>query len=140
MTPALLALAVVAGAPALKEAPKAPSLVGRWTCTALAVAGKPDPQWRGLEYEFTADGRWVIYRDGMDLGGVARTYKADPKAKPAGLDACERADGVPTLGIYNVDGDALTVVLRSGDGPRPTTFAPAEGVMTFEFRRVRPKD
>jgi uncharacterized protein (TIGR03067 family) len=125
VTPALLILSIVVGAPTLKEPPKASTLVGRWTCTALTVGGTPDPQWKGLEYEFTADGRWIIYRDGKELGGVARTYKADPAAKPANLDACERADGVYTLGIYKVDGDAMSVVLRSGDGPRPTTFDPA---------------
>ena len=140
MTTTLLVLAVVAGAPALKESPKPPALIGRWTCTALTVDGRPSPQWQGLEYEFTGDGKWVIYREGKDLGGVGRTYKADPAAKPAGLDACERADGVPTLGIYKVDGDSVSVALRSGDGPRPTTFAPAAGVMTFEFRRNRSKD
>jgi uncharacterized protein (TIGR03067 family) len=127
MTPALLTLILVVGAPALKEPPKVSSPVGRWTCTALTVDGQPSPQWTGLEYELTADGKWVIYRDGKDLGGVNRTYKVDPAAKPATLDACERADGVHTLGIYKVGADAMSVVLRSGEGPRPTTFDRAAG-------------
>jgi hypothetical protein len=69
---ALLALALAAGAPNLKDKPPTDRpLVGRWECTALTISGRADPQWRGLEYEFTAAGGWVIYRDGKDLGGVA---------------------------------------------------------------------
>lgn len=140
MTPALLTLAVVAGAPALKEAPKAPALVGRWVCTALTVSGRADPQWKGLEYEFTADGQWIIYRDGKDIGGVQRKYKSDPAAKPAAIDTCESPDGKFSPGIYKIDGDGLKMSLRTSDGARPATFDPVEGVMTFEFRRVKAKD
>jgi hypothetical protein len=39
-----------------------------------------------------------------------------------------------------LDGDTLTASLKTGEGPRPMTFDPAQGVMTFEFRRVKPKD
>jgi uncharacterized protein (TIGR03067 family) len=141
MSPTLLGavLLLAPGAPALKEAPKGPALVGRWACTALTVSGKSDPQWKGLEYEFTADGKWIIYRDGRDIGGIQRTYTHDPKARPAILDACERADGKAQPGIYEVDADTLRVVLPFGE-TRPTSFGPAAGVMTFEFRRVKPKD
>jgi len=140
VTPALLTLALVAGAPGIKDAPKTLTLVGRWECTALTIGGKADPQWKGLEYEFTADGTWIIYRDGKDLGGIVRKYKADPKAKPAAVDTCETADGKFSPGIYRLDGDTMSMVLRTSDAGRPTTFDPAEGVMTFEFKRVKGKD
>jgi uncharacterized protein (TIGR03067 family) len=138
MPPLLLALALAAGAPNLKDKPAAgPPLVGRWECTSLTFNGRPDPQWRGLEYEFTAAGGWVIYRDGKDIGGVARTYTADPKAGPAAADLCERADGVAQPSLYKVEGDTLTLAIQTGSGGRPTDFGPADGVMTFVFRRAK---
>jgi uncharacterized protein (TIGR03067 family) len=138
MPPLLLALALAAGTPNLKDPPpKDPPLVGRWECTGLTISGRADPQWRGLEYEFTAAGGWVIYRDGRDIGGVARTYAADPKPRPAAADLCERADGVAQPSPYKVEGDTLTLAIRTGSGGRPTDFEPADGVMTFVFRRAK---
>jgi uncharacterized protein (TIGR03067 family) len=142
MSPTLLAAAVLLSpaAPALKESPKPPALVGRWECTALTVSGKADPQWKGLEYEFTADGTWVIYRDGKVIDQTGRTYKHDPTAGPAAVDVCERADGTAEPGIYRLDGDVLRLALRVSEARRPTSFDPGEGLMTFEFRRVKPKE
>lgn len=90
---AFLALTLPVAAPKLKEkAPPGPEVVGRWLCTALDVDGRGNPQWQGLEYEFTADGKWVIYRNGQVIDSRARTYKLDPKAGPTAIDVDE---GVP---------------------------------------------
>jgi len=142
MTPLVLGLALVAGAPNLKDPPpKGPPVVGRWECTALTVNGRADPQWRGLEYGFTSDGGWVIYRDGTDIDGISRTYEADAKAMPAAIDVRERADGVAQPSIYRVERDTLTLSMRTErGGARPTDFQPGAGLMTFTFRRVRAKD
>jgi hypothetical protein len=70
MSPLLVGLVLAIGAANLKEPPtKGPPLVGQWECTALTINGKADPQWQGLEYEFTSAGGWVIDRDGKDIGG-----------------------------------------------------------------------
>jgi len=139
MSPLVVGLLVVAGAPNLKDPPaKEPPLVGRWVCSALTINGKADPQWQGLEYEFTAAGGWVIYRDGRDIGGVVRTYTAAGKAGSGPVDVCERADGTAELALYKVDGDTLSLAIRTGRGARPTDLEPAPGVMTFTFSRVKP--
>jgi uncharacterized protein (TIGR03067 family) len=142
VSPLFVGLALVLGAPNLKEPPpKGPPLVGRWVCTALTISGKDDPQWQGLEYEFTADGGWVIYRNGKDIGVISRTYKADPEAGPGAIDLCERADGVASASRYKVNGDTLTLSSRMLDkGPRPADFQPGEGLMTFVFKRAKARD
>lgn len=142
MSPLLLAVSLVTGAPALKDPPpKGPPLVGRWACTELTVSGKADPQWDGLEYEFTAEGGWVIYRNGKDIGGISRTYTADPEAGPGAINLCERADGVASPSLYKVNGETLSLSSRMLDnGPRPANFEPGEGLMTFTFRRVKSRD
>jgi uncharacterized protein (TIGR03067 family) len=99
-----------------------------------------DPQWNGQEWEFTADGRWVIYREGKDIGGIRRTYKTDLKAGPGAVDLCERVDGVVTPSVYKVDGDMLSLSIRiEKGGARPAGFEPGVGLMTFTFRRVKTK-
>lgn len=142
MSPLLIGLALAVGAPALKDPPKKEDpLVGRWSCTALTIAGKADPQWQGLEYEFTPAGGWVIYRDGKDIGGIVRTYTADPKTAPGAIDLCERADGVAQPSLYKVDGDTLNLSIRTeSGGTRPADFNPGQGLMTFVFKRVKDKD
>lgn len=142
MSALLIGVALTVGAPALKEPPpKAPPLVGRWVCTSLTIDGKADPQWQGLEYEFTADSVWVIYRNGKDIGGITRTYTADPKAGAGAVDVCERADGVGQPSRYKVDRDTLDLSIRTqAGGARPADFEPGAGLMTFTFRRAKTKD
>jgi len=139
MPPLVLGLVLVAGAPKLKDPPpKGPPVVGRWECTALTINGRADPQWRGLEYEFTSDGGRVIYRDGTDIDGIGRTYEANAQAVPAAIDVCERADGTSQLALFKVDDDNLFLAIRTGNGDRPADFEPAAEVMTFTFSRVKP--
>jgi uncharacterized protein (TIGR03067 family) len=137
-----LGLAVAVGAPNLKE-PPSKGLVGRWECTGLTISGKADPQWNGLEYEFTANGRWVIYRDGRVISGSGWTYKADDKAGPGAVDLCPAEGGgkMVSFSLFKVDGDRLTLSSPIRDGvARPADFAPAEGLMNYIFRRVQKKD
>jgi uncharacterized protein (TIGR03067 family) len=146
MSPLLVGLALTIGAPNLKEPPPmGPPLVGRWECTALTISGKADLEWKGQEWEFTAEGGWVVYRDGKDIGGIsrtnkARTYKADPKAGIGDIDLCERTDGVAQPALFKVDRDTLDLSIRFTDGTRPADFEPGDGLMTYTFRRVKAKD
>ena len=118
-----------------------------WSAASTPSGNSPAPAttnvggndgWQGLEYEFTAAGGWVIYRDGRDIGGVVRTYTAAGKAGSGPVDVCERADGTAELALYKVDGDTLSLAIRTGRGARPTDLEPAPGVMTFTFSRVKP--
>jgi uncharacterized protein (TIGR03067 family) len=135
-TVAFLALTLPVSAPALKDKPPpGPPVVGRWQCTALTIDGAPNPQWQGLEYEFTADGKWVIYRDGRVLDDRARTYKLDPKAGAGAIDVDE---GVPERGAFRVEKDTLQLAIHFGGGDRPARpEATGKGIMTFTFERVK---
>jgi uncharacterized protein (TIGR03067 family) len=137
MSPLLLGVALTVGAPALKERPpKAPPLVGRWAATELVINGRADPQAQGLEYEFTAEGGWAIYRDGQPLDG-ARRYTVDPRTKPAAIDLTENA--ATYLGISKVEGDTLVVLFPvNANGDRPAGFdAPGAGLMKVVMTRVK---
>jgi uncharacterized protein (TIGR03067 family) len=137
-TAKFLALALPLAAPQLKDRPGPDPPLGRWAADDMFIAGQSSPQWLGLEYEFAAGGRWVIYRDGRQDPGGPRSYTADSKAKPAAIDLTEGKDIYP--GVYKVgpDGDTLTVSFSyAPGGARPTGIEPGGGIMTITFKRVR---
>jgi len=123
-------------APALKEKPAPPALHGRWTCTALNINGRPDPQWQGLEYEFTPDGKWIIYRNGNVLDDRERTYLLDVKAGPHAIDLTEGPQPQPSA--FRVEKDTLQLAIRTAHGERPAApDATGDGLMTFTFQRLK---
>lgn len=142
MSPLFAVLALAVGAPNLKEAsPKDPPLVGRWVCTDLNRNGKDNLQGPGLEYEFTREGGWKVYRVGKEIGGIGRTYKVDPKAGPGAVDLFEGADGLSLPALFKVDGDTLILAIRAKKGgARPADFEPGEEHNIFTFDRVKTKD
>jgi uncharacterized protein (TIGR03067 family) len=140
MTPTLLfgTLILTVGAPGLKDkVPKDPPIVGRWQATDLNVNGQPDNQFRGMEYEFTPKGEWVIYRDGKVIDQTARTYRLNQEAGPRAVDVSEGP--APHLGIFLVDGDVLklsfTVLDNQGRPAKADETGP--GLMTLTFTRVK---
>jgi uncharacterized protein (TIGR03067 family) len=136
MTTFLLGVALTVTAPALKDRPpKEPSVVGRWTAAEVVIGGQDNGQHVGLEYQFTADGTWLIYRDGQRMDG-ARSYSVDPKAMPPAINLTENASVY--AGIFKVDGDSLVVVFRTDKGARPTSFdGPAAGHMKVVMTREK---
>lgn len=128
-------------APALKPPPAGdPRLVGRWA-VARAFNGREEVTKlnRGLEYEFRADGRWVIRRDGKEYLAAPGRYTADPGATPAAIDLVPQpADpmGPVVRGVYKVDGDTLTLHTRPG-ADRPAGFEPAGAASLMTLTRVR---
>ena len=137
MTPVLLAAALAVGAPALKDKPPAgPALVGRWACMKLLWEGRGDEVLgRGLEYEFTPDGQWLVYQHGWAHAEEARTYRPDPEAGPAAADFAEA--GATYRGVFRVEGDTLTLSWSAGADRPATSQTTGKGLMTFTFRRVK---
>jgi uncharacterized protein (TIGR03067 family) len=135
----LLGFAVAtAAAPALKSRPAPDPHLGRWAATGIHVNGQPSQQWQGLEYEFAPAGRWVIYRDGQELGGGPRSFAADPKAKVPTIDLTENQQ--THLGVYQVGpgGDTLTVSFNIvNGGGRPAGIEPGAETITITFRRAK---
>lgn len=88
MNTTLLGLALVVAAPNLKEPPKkAPEIVGQWTVESMNLGGKQNAKApTEMIYEFTADGQWLIRRDGVTLKSAPREVKYDTKANPPTID------------------------------------------------------
>ena len=139
----LAALALSVGAPAAKDGKKdPPSLVGVWVAEKGTTDGDDRAVTAGsLTVEFTADGK-VSIREGAKRSSPL-DCRTDPKRSPAEIDfiAPPRAKSLNMVGIYQVDGDTLTLCLSPG-GKRPTRFESVAGsdVMLLTLKRAKPKD
>lgn len=148
MNAIFLGTAILIGAPALKEAPKKENgIVGEWIPESMTMAGKAaKAPTSALRYEFTADGKWIIRREGKDGPGTPREFKVDTKADPNTIDVgspakggvAGAAGGLSMLGIYKVEGDTLTICFAPG-GERPTSFVPDENArhMVMVLKRAK---
>ena len=148
MNAALLGLAVIVSAPGLKDRPKKDTgIVGEWVLESSMLGGKAAKIASGLRYEFTADGQWIIRREGAEVKALPRTFKVDVKTNPATIDVTyQKPDGGPAdqpgmLGIYKIEGDTLTICYAPGSAERPTTFEPAGGarVAVLVLKRAKKK-
>jgi len=130
-TSLLVGLALVVAAPGPKEAPKKdpPTLVGLWVMESATIGGMVDKMSAGNMMELTADGKAVFKENGNDIKG---SFKADPKKDPPEIDLTMDAGGMilSMPGIYNLDGDTLTIrMVPVGD--RPKAFASNAGSPTM---------
>ncbi len=142
MTPLLVALALVAGAPNKKDPPAKdpPSIVGEWTGESAVAGGKPKPAPDGgITFTFAADGKLFV-REGNRDKPEEGTYKSDPKKSPGEIDLVPQLGGkAPTLqGIYKIEGDTLTLCFTLG-GERPMEFASPAGSETMVITCKRAK-
>jgi|SRR5262245_14874253 len=138
MTPTLLALALTASAPQLKEPPKKdPPVIGRWAAQSIVINGM-EQKGNGMDYEFTKDGRWLIFHQGKEAIGTNRTYALE-KATPGAIDLNERGDGQAYPGVFKVERDTLTVTFRiDGTKERPANVgARGAGYMSLVMTRVK---
>jgi uncharacterized protein (TIGR03067 family) len=149
MNTILLGLALVVAAPNLKDGPKkTPEIVGQWVLQKMSVGGE-DRGTTGtkLVYEFTAEGLWITWRDGV-ANKKPPGVKYDAKAEPATIDVIETKPAGRTgtamnkLGIYKVEGDTLTICVGRPSGERPTKFESGDGLpfMLITLTRAKKKD
>jgi len=124
-----VALTLAVAAPGPKDpAPKKadpPTLVGEWAVQTREAGGKPLNS-RATAMEFTNDGEVILRGDGLVLG--TSRYTADPAKTPAEFDWFPTADKDRALGIFKVDGDALTLCVAPSGLPRPAVFQAPAGV------------
>jgi len=120
-----LSLALVASAPALKDAPKKPNdLTGDWVLKDITIAGTILPP-SNLLFTFGPDGKWIVVRDGNEVVTTARSYKFDPKADPPTVELFSDISSENITrreGIYKIEGDTLTMCVAKAKDPRPTRF------------------
>jgi uncharacterized protein (TIGR03067 family) len=141
MTPMLVALVFIAGAPNKKDPPAKdpPSIVGEWIGESGTLGGKPKNPDPGTTITFAADGK-LILKEGKRDKPEEGTYKADAKKSPAEIDLVPQlGDKGPTLqGIYKVEGDSLILCFTLG-GERPKEFASPAGsdIMLITCKRAK---
>jgi uncharacterized protein (TIGR03067 family) len=119
MTP-LLVVALIVGAPGLKDPPKAaPVLVGHWRVESSSTGGTAGVPSAGTTIEFADEGQVVVQEDESRATG---TYKLNARPDPPHIDlAVVLGIHSNAAGILKLEGDTLTLCL----GPevdRPTAF------------------
>jgi uncharacterized protein (TIGR03067 family) len=136
MTPTLLA--VIAATLLAADPPKAngktdtEKIQGVWTVVGGEVGGKP---LKDAQATLTFEGNDVYFtrRDGLTNHA---TYTLDPTKTPKQTDW--KSAGNTILGIYELDGEQLTVCITS-TSERPKEFkAPDEKTTLFKLKYARP--
>jgi uncharacterized protein (TIGR03067 family) len=117
------------------------AIQGTWRCIHFEEEGMNGPPGKldDVFYVFEGDKLKVVFQDMVVAEG---SYKLDAKAKPKSIDLPEQAgqkEGVG-LGIYELDGDDLTICARAfvrKDSPRPREFASAakSNTILMKFKR-----
>jgi uncharacterized protein (TIGR03067 family) len=125
-------------------------LAGVWLPVTVESGGMKadgtDDALKGLQYVFTADGKFRLEKDGeVQMEG---TYTLDPSKKPKQIDyKIEKAKsdtfkGTTSLGIYELDGDTFKVCRTWPDNDtRPTEYSGAKDAKQIlsEFKREKKK-
>jgi uncharacterized protein (TIGR03067 family) len=118
---------------------------GAWAVTSFVREGKASPKELVDSIVRVVEGDHVVWkRDGKSFAGT--TVALDPSKDPATIDVTP--DGGPSrgervLGIYQLDGDALTICMADPGRDRPRAFEAPEGskqtLMTFRRDRKPPR-
>ena len=104
-------IVVLSGTCAGGDPPMNNNLIGNWTCVSATIDGRPLPAEtvKQLRLTLTAD-RYKSERGDQVL--FDSTYKVDPTKDPPQIDMVGTEGdikGKPAPGIYNLDGDTLTI-------------------------------
>ncbi|HKA07326.1 MAG TPA: hypothetical protein VKD71_08720 [Gemmataceae bacterium] len=133
-----LLMALVIGAPALKDKPRPePSLEGEWKVE----------RFNGGQFG-TNQNVWIFSRDGIaeirdPTGASVRSqlsYTLSPGDQIKAIDVLEfRKNGNAELrrGVYKIEGDTLTASFTVDNTPRPTTLDLSADCYVFVLKRVK---
>lgn len=131
-------------AAAAAEHPDAAKIQGTWLVDDLLIAGlhtEKDPS-LGQKMTITAERIVLKYKDGTKR---EMTFKLDPRTAPKSIDVRHSVQkGQPKeqdwMGIYELDGDTLTLSLENGGPVRPQIFQPAgDSGIVYKLKREKPK-
>ena len=130
----LLVAPLASAAPVPKELKRTDerAILGTWDMAVHSSDGGPaTPQ--TVKWRLESDGKAFI----MNPADTAIVYKLHPGLSPKGFDW--QWPNSLHLGLYELDGDTLKVVITSGaSGVRPTELMPAKGMIYCEFKRMTP--
>lgn len=111
-------------------------LKGAWTVRSVEAGGM---EMKGAKID-------TIRFDGDIADGLGGkiTVRLDPTRTPKEIDLVRGTDGRKWMGIYKIDGDALTLCMslvepgKVGDQKRPTDFDPKKVQMVISAVRAKP--
>jgi hypothetical protein len=116
-----------------------PPAVSAETEQSLDLSGEWEGTWwngEGTTYRATIrGGRLVGHSDGEILIFKTAGFTDEGGGKLHGIGLCEG----PCLGIYEQDGDLLTLCFREASEGRPTAFRAGDGQHLLILHRVRPR-
>jgi len=131
----LLLAPLVSAAPVPKELKRGgddQAILGTWDMVLHSNGGGP-PTPQAVKWELGKDGQAFI----INPNRIAITYKLHQATSPKSFDW--NWPGASHMGLYELKGDTLKVVIMSAGGAaRPTELKPAEGAIYCEFQRVAP--
>ena len=120
-TTILTGLAILIGAPALKDPPaKPPTIEGEWTVESSVAGGKDDGLLSKSPIDkiiITAD-RWIVVRNGVSSAGSE--IAVDLKQDPPHLDIGVMGKGTGSRAVFKLEGDTLSVCYILGGAERPS--------------------
>lgn len=118
-------------------------LEGAWRLISRETDGKADPADKIKDIVMVNDGQNFVFRGSASGSGAMKgTFKVDASKKPKAMDrvpADGPRKGKTLLGIYNLEGDMLTICVSIAGKERPTTFATKEnsGLLLSVFKREK---
>jgi uncharacterized protein (TIGR03067 family) len=125
----LLAASLVVGAdkPAAGVKQELKKFQGDWVAVAIEVNGRQAPEQLVKSLRVTFKGNQVTIKEGRRVSEATFTIK--PTKKPPRIDGTSKAGEkeIETIGIYEFDGDRLTICYTLAGGKRPQKFSTKGG-------------
>jgi uncharacterized protein (TIGR03067 family) len=137
---ALVVLAVAHGIAMAQDEPKGGEVseavraelarhAGTWRVESMVYEGEESDPEVARSIERVVEGERVVWRrDGKSFS--ASRIEIDPGKDPATIDVIPEggpARGKRVLGIYELEGDRMTICMAAPGGPRPKRFEAGEG-------------
>ncbi len=106
-------------------------LIGTWSVVSIDHGAGPKPQ-PGFSLEVTSSEITFVAPNGATKT-MGQIHRIDPAATPREIDL--QNDDTVGLGIYELDGDSLKLIVHNPGAGRPTDFAGTDSAMLFTLQR-----